>query len=206
MGVDLTLNSDDTATGTMLLAVSDQAADAAGMTSAELLAEMDSEDLGEGAAKVQDYAEDGFTGKRYVFEGSALTEVADENCPTWFGRRASAGRQPSSRQRRHQPPRPTHLLDLRRRDHPILTTRARGEHCSPRALSCVLSRSLAPQGLSSRSPCRELTRCSNRAAPPDFRRGRSIVCSPGVRSSTGRTRWRRQPTRASPAHPRPAAA
>ncbi|MGI5189572.1 LppM family (lipo)protein [Promicromonospora sp. CA-289599] len=78
MDVDLTLNSDDTATGTMLLAVSDRAAEAVGMTSAEMFKEMDSEDLGEGAAEVQDYAEDGFTGKRYVFEGSTLSEVSDE--------------------------------------------------------------------------------------------------------------------------------
>lgn len=78
MDVDLTLNSDDTATGVMLLAVSDRAAEAAEMTPAELLAEMDSEDLGEGAAEVQDYAEDGFTGKRYIFEGSTLAEVSDE--------------------------------------------------------------------------------------------------------------------------------
>lgn len=78
MDVDLTLNSDDTATGTMLLAVSDQAAEAAGMTAAELFAEVDSEELREGTTEVQDYAEDGFTGKRYVFEGSALNELSDE--------------------------------------------------------------------------------------------------------------------------------
>ena len=78
LDVDLTLNSDDTATGTMLLAVSDRAAEAAQMTPAELFEEMDGDDLAEGAAEVQDYAEDGFTGKRYVFEGSALTDVSDE--------------------------------------------------------------------------------------------------------------------------------
>lgn len=78
MDVDLTLNSDDTATGTILLAVSDQAAEAAGMTAAELFAEVDSEELREGTTEVQDYAEDGFTGKRYVFEGSALNELSDE--------------------------------------------------------------------------------------------------------------------------------
>jgi len=78
MDVDLTLNSDETATGSMLIAVSDNAAEAAGMTPAELLAEMDSEDLGEGADKVEEYAEDGFTGKRYTYEGSALSDVSDE--------------------------------------------------------------------------------------------------------------------------------
>jgi hypothetical protein len=78
MSVDLTLNSDDTVTGEVLLAVSDQAAEAAGMTSDEMLKDMDSEDLGKDAAEVEDYAQDGYTGKRYIFERSTLSEISDD--------------------------------------------------------------------------------------------------------------------------------
>lgn len=73
--VDLTLNSDDTATGSLILAVKEGTAEAVGAESdAAVLDEMlASEDLGEGFTE-SDFTEDEWIGKKYTFDNVPLDE------------------------------------------------------------------------------------------------------------------------------------
>jgi hypothetical protein len=79
MDVDITLSEEDTATGTFVVAVSDQLAESIGMDPQELWQEGSGEiagDLPEGATE-EPYAEDGYTGARYTF--------AEESIETFSG-------------------------------------------------------------------------------------------------------------------------
>lgn len=76
MHTDLTLSSDDTVSGSIVMAVEDQAITDSGMTTDEFW-EMYGSDMGEDMPEnvvEADYAEDGFTGKEYTFDELPLEE------------------------------------------------------------------------------------------------------------------------------------
>lgn len=78
MHTALSLNSDDTVDGSMVMAISDEAAADAGMTPDELWEQMGTsltEDLPDGIT-VEPYAEDGYTGQTFVFENTPLSETS----------------------------------------------------------------------------------------------------------------------------------
>ena len=71
--VDLTLNSDNTIDGTMVIAIQSGLGESLGMSDDDILGEMtgDVSDEFDGA-KVEDYDKDGFIGKKYTFENQPL--------------------------------------------------------------------------------------------------------------------------------------
>lgn len=71
--VDLTLNSDNTIDGTMVIAIQSGLGESLGMSDDDILGEMtgDVSDEFDGA-KVEDYDEDGFIGKKYTFANQPL--------------------------------------------------------------------------------------------------------------------------------------
>lgn len=77
MDMDLTINGDDTVDGEVVVAVEDSMAEALGATPEELLEGDGADSFGEDATEIEPYAEDGFTGKRYVFEQSPLKDFSD---------------------------------------------------------------------------------------------------------------------------------
>ncbi|RPF23064.1 hypothetical protein EDD34_3743 [Myceligenerans xiligouense] len=77
MDMALTINGDDTVDGEVVVAVEDSAAAAIGATPEELLEGADADSFGEDASEVEPYAEGGFTGTRYIFEGSPLDDFSD---------------------------------------------------------------------------------------------------------------------------------
>ncbi len=76
---DITLNEDDTASMSVILAISDEFAEAMDTDPQEMWddAEMDS-DAPEGA-DAEPYAEDGYTGTRYTLESAPLADVSTED-------------------------------------------------------------------------------------------------------------------------------
>lgn len=77
---DLTLNNDNTASGEIIFAVSDEFAESLGMTPEEvadaLLTTGDGaadQGIGAGATSEEPYQEDSYTGTRYVFEATPST-------------------------------------------------------------------------------------------------------------------------------------
>ncbi|GAB3172595.1 hypothetical protein GCM10027059_42320 [Myceligenerans halotolerans] len=76
MDMALTINGNDTVDGEVVVAIEDSAAAAIGATPEDLLEGADVDSLGKDASEVEPYAEDGFTGKRYIFEGSPLDEFS----------------------------------------------------------------------------------------------------------------------------------
>ncbi|GIJ00098.1 hypothetical protein CLV28_0900 [Sediminihabitans luteus] len=80
MHVDYTLHEDDTASGSLVIAFSDEVADALGTTPEELAdqsgAGVDTDDLPEGATS-EPYAEDGYTGTKVTFEDTPIDEVSE---------------------------------------------------------------------------------------------------------------------------------
>ena len=71
--VDLTLNSDNTIDGTMVVAIQAGIGESLGMSDDDLLGQMTGDVSGEfDGAKVEDYDEDGFIGKKYTFENQPL--------------------------------------------------------------------------------------------------------------------------------------
>jgi hypothetical protein len=71
--VDLTINSDDTVDGTMLIAIQSGIGDSLGMSDDDLLGEMTGDVSGDlEGATVEDYNEDGYLGKLYSFENQPL--------------------------------------------------------------------------------------------------------------------------------------
>jgi len=71
--VDLTINSDDTIDGSMLIAIQSGIGDSLGMSDDDLLGEMTGDVSGDlEGATVKDYSEDGYIGKLYSFENQPL--------------------------------------------------------------------------------------------------------------------------------------
>ncbi|MBO0609328.1 LppM family (lipo)protein [Myceligenerans salitolerans] len=77
MDMTLTVNGDDTVDGDIVVAVSDATAETMGATPEELLEQADADSIGEDASDVKPYAEDGFTGKRFIFEKSPIEDFSD---------------------------------------------------------------------------------------------------------------------------------
>ncbi len=77
MDMDLTLSEDDTASGTVVVAFSDRLAEAMEVEPRELWEQGSGElagELPEGATE-EPYAEDGYTGGRYTFDGQPIGEI-----------------------------------------------------------------------------------------------------------------------------------
>jgi len=70
--VDLTLNSDNTIDGSMIIAIQSGIGESLGMSDEDLLKELNSDGSGIDGAKESDYNEDGFIGKKYTFENEPL--------------------------------------------------------------------------------------------------------------------------------------
>ena len=82
---DLTLNNDNTASGEIIFAVSDEFAESLGMTPEEvadaLLTTGDGaadQGIGAGATSEEPYQEDSYTGTRYVFEATPINDTAND--------------------------------------------------------------------------------------------------------------------------------
>ncbi|WP_435738254.1 hypothetical protein V5D56_06600 [Cellulosimicrobium sp. PMB13] len=76
--MDLTLNEDDTADGTIVMAISDETAEALGQDPQALWDQMGSEmegDLPPGATQ-EPYAEDGYTGTRMTYSGQPIADMS----------------------------------------------------------------------------------------------------------------------------------
>jgi len=70
--VDLTLNSDNTIDGSMVIAIQSGIGESLGMSDEDLLKELNSDGSGIEGAKESDYNEEGFVGKKYTFENEPL--------------------------------------------------------------------------------------------------------------------------------------
>ncbi|HZK05924.1 MAG TPA: DUF3153 domain-containing protein [Actinomycetaceae bacterium] len=77
---DFTLNPDDTVSGSMIMAISDETAQSVGMDPQEAWEGMKPELEGELPPNVQSslYVQDGYTGSRYVFENQPLAEFGTD--------------------------------------------------------------------------------------------------------------------------------
>ncbi|MBD5785135.1 hypothetical protein IF650_02980 [Cellulosimicrobium terreum] len=76
--MNLTLHEDDTADGTIIMAISDEAAETLGMDPQEMWDQMGSEmesDMPEGATQ-EPYAEDGYTGTKMTYAGQPISEMS----------------------------------------------------------------------------------------------------------------------------------
>lgn len=79
MQINLDLHSDDTVSGSMVLAVQEGIGETFGMSDEDVLAQITADggpDI-EGAT-VEDYNEDGFVGQKYTFEGEPLEGIGSE--------------------------------------------------------------------------------------------------------------------------------
>ncbi|WP_251152672.1 hypothetical protein [Cellulosimicrobium sp. Marseille-Q4280] len=76
--MDLTLNEDDTADGTIVMAISDETAEALGQDPQALWDQMGSEMEGElpPGATQEPYAEDGYTGTRMTYTGQPISDMS----------------------------------------------------------------------------------------------------------------------------------